>query len=148
VLAAVALGFVFLSRGEDPKPQPPNVAPTPTEEAGSRATPAPEAPAKDNVLVGVYNGTGATGLAAEFKGQLVQEGYPDGNLGVGNVPPELLRQTSVVMYAEGAKAAAEELAAALDIRDVQRIDQPTQGMIRDAPKDWNVVVIIGADKSQ
>jgi hypothetical protein len=52
------------------------------------------------------------------------------------------------MYDEDSKAAADDVASALDIRDVQPIDEATQGMITGGPKDWNVVVIVGADKSQ
>jgi hypothetical protein len=67
---------------------------------------------------------------------------------VDNAPPEQQRATSVVMYRSGAKPAADEVALALDIKDVQEFDDDTQALIANAPKEWNVVVIVGQDKSQ
>jgi hypothetical protein len=151
VLAAAAFLVTRVIGGDDEAPTPPNrvSTPTPEPEAPTDRQPQAGAPAKEDVLVAVYNGIGATGLAAEFKTQLVEEGYTGDNIGTGDVPVDQRnRQTSVVMYDEDSKAAADDVASALDIRDVQPIDEATQGMITGGPKDWNVVVIVGADKSQ
>jgi hypothetical protein len=137
-----------MTGGSDDAPPAPNPVRTPAEEnEDTAATPAPT-PTKETAMVAVYNGTGVTGLAAQFREQLLEEGYPQDNLGADTAPPEQQRQTSVVMYARGSKPVAEGVATALDIRDIQQIDEPTQALIANAPKDWNVVVIVGADKSQ
>jgi hypothetical protein len=148
VLAGAAFGVTRLVGSGDDEPTAPNAVKTPTEEVEETATAAPEAtPTKESALVAVYNGTGVTGLAAQVRSQLVEEGYPEGNLGADTAPPEQQRQTSVVMYKRGSKPVAEGVATALDIRDIQQIDEPTQALIANAPKDWNVVVVVGADKS-
>ncbi len=50
------------------------------------------------------------------------------------------------MYKRGSRAVADGVAAALDIRAVEPLDDPTKTLIANSGKDWNVVVIVGADK--
>ena len=63
-----------------------------------------------------------------------------------------LVDTSVVMFAKGDKPAAQEAAEALGIEQVVALDDATQTALASLPasqqKDWNVVVIVGQDKSQ
>ena len=63
------------------------------------------------------------------------------------MPAEQQRQTSVVMYRRGAKTAASGVAESLGITDVQQLDGATQALIANSPKKWNVVVIVGNDKT-
>jgi hypothetical protein len=151
ILAACVFVLTQVLGGDDPKKAAaPNTVETPTPDAESAATPAKTttpAPTKDTVLVGVYNGTGQTGLAASFQGTLIDEGYPKDHLGADTAPAESQRQTSVVMYRRGAKPAAQQVADALGITDIKQIDDATQSLIANAPKRWDVVAIIGADKT-
>ena len=62
------------------------------------------------------------------------------------------RQTSVVMYRGGsARSVAQDVGSALGIEQVERLDAATQTSLKSLPesqqKDWNVVVIVGVDKS-
>ena len=78
---------------------------------------------------------------------LLAEGYPDDNMGTGNVDQ---RQTSVVLYARGARQAADGVADVLGISSVKQLaDDPGAGasLADDADPERNVVAIIGADKS-
>jgi LytR cell envelope-related transcriptional attenuator len=149
VLALAAVVFLFTRSGGDAnEPQSPNVVPTATATATaeSNATQTP-APTKETALIAVYNGTTQDGLAATIRDALKGEGYPEDNLAADTAPPEQQRQTSVVMYRRGAKAAASGVAEALGITDVQQLDAATQALIANAPKKWNVVVIVGNDKT-
>jgi hypothetical protein len=145
----LAGGVFLLTRGSDDpeQPQRPNVVATAT--AGASATPAPTqapAPTKETALIAVYNGTGETGLAAQQSELLQQDGYSKDNLGTDNTPPEQQRQTSAVMYRRGSKAVAGEVAETLGITEIRQFDDATQALIANAPKKWNVVIIVGADK--
>jgi hypothetical protein len=99
------------------------------------------------VLVGVYNGTPQPGLAASFRSNLMDDGYPKDNLGADTASAENQRQTSVVMYRRGAKPVAQQVADVLGITDIKQIDAATQTLIANAPKRWDVVAIIGSDKT-
>ena len=148
VLAGAVFAATRLVGGGNDQPKKPNVVPTATDVVAQvTATPAPPAPTKATVKIGVYNGTGSTGLAAQFRDQLVTGGYPVGNLGVDTAPPAQKRVTSVVMYRRGARAAAQGASTALDIPAVQPLDAATQALAARAKTTWDVVVIVGADKS-
>ena len=144
-------GAIFLvTRGGGGDDQAANTTPkvetTPTPAAESTKTPTP-APTKETALIAIYNGTPQDGLAGTFRDQLKAEGYPEGNLAADTAPPEQQRQTSVVMYRRGAKTAASGVAESLGITDVQQLDGATQALIANSPKKWNVVVIVGNDKT-
>jgi hypothetical protein len=152
VLAGAIFLLTRVMGGDDNQtPQPPNkvAAPTPdgadaTATATKTTTPAPT---KETALVGVYNGTQQTGLAAQFQATLIEEGYPKDHLGADTAAAENQRQTSIVFYRRGAKPAAQNVADALGITDVKQIDDATQSLIANAPKRWDVVAIIGSDKT-
>jgi hypothetical protein len=150
ILAACVFVLTQVLGGDEPTTKaPPNTVETPTPEAGSTAAPtktATPAPTKDTVLVGVYNGTGQTGLAKSFQQMLIDDGYPEDHLGADTASAESQRQTSVVMY-RGAKPAAQQVADVLGITDIKQIDAATQTLIANAPTRWDVVAIIGADKT-
>jgi len=101
---------------------------------------------KENALVGVYNATGAPRLAAGQAGLLTDEGYPSANVGTGNTDQ---RQTSVVLYARGARDAAEGVAEVLGISEIKQLadDPAAQVLVEQAEQKWNVVAIVGADKT-
>ena len=152
VVGVLVLGgaVFFFTRGGDDPPNTadngPQIETTPTAEATSTPKPAP-APTKETALIAIYNGTPQDGLAGTFRDQLKAEGYPEGNLAADTAPPEQQRQTSVVMYSRGAKTAASGVAESLGITDVQQLDDATQALIANSPKKWNVVVIVGNDKT-
>jgi hypothetical protein len=150
VLAGTAFVITSLLGGEDPETPAPPVATVPPEENEPAATAEPVA--KENALVMVYNGTGITGLAGQYQGQLRDEGYPDANVAAATLAEAEQRQTSVVMFRNASsRRAAQDVASALGIEQVERLDAATQAALADLPpeqqKDWNVVVIVGVDKS-
>ena len=153
VIGVLVLGaaIFFVTRGGDDTPaskETPQVQTTPTAEAeATEAATQTPAPTKETALIAVYNGTPQDGLAGTFRDQLKAEGYPEGNLAADTAPPEQQRQTSVVMYRRGAKTAAQGVAESLGITDVQQLDDATQALIANSPKKWNVVVIVGNDKT-
>jgi len=153
VVGVLVLGgaVFFFTRGSDDgggntAATGPQIETTPTAEATSTPKAAP-APTKETALIAIYNGTPQDGLAGTFRDQLKAEGYPEGNLAADTAPPEQQRQTSVVMYRRGAKTAASGVAESLGITDVQQLDGATQALIANSPKKWNVVVIVGNDKT-
>ena len=159
VLVLVAVGFAFTQLGGDDEPQA-GVTPTatpgeneigedPTPEGGG--TPAPTAEpgvTKDEAQIVVFNATSQTGLAATYETNLVEDGYPDGNIEVGNLGEAGQATTSTVMYARGNKSAAEQVADVLGIERVAQLDEATQAeAVKVGDREWNVVAIIGQDKS-
>jgi hypothetical protein len=151
ILAACVFVLTQVLGGDEPaKPAAQNTVETPTPDADASAAPsktATPAPTKDTVLVGIYNGTNTPDLAAGQSDLLVADGYPRDNLGTDTAPPEQQRQTSVVMYRRGAKPVADQIADTLGITSVKQLDAATQTLIASADKRWDVVVIVGADKS-
>ena len=153
VIGVIVIGgtlfFVLRGSGGDNKtPTTGKVITTPTPEASATKTPTQTAaPTKATALIAVYNGTSQDGLAGTIRDQLRTDGYPDNHLGADTAPPEQQRTTSVVMYRRGAKTAAQGVAESLGISAVQQLDQATQTLIANAPKKWNVVVIVGSDKT-
>jgi hypothetical protein len=150
VLGGVAFGLTrVLGGGGDatPKGAPPIGTATPEASAAPSATAAP-ALTKDAVRVAVYNGTVQPGLAGSIRDQLVNQGYKPDNVGADTYTPNQQRPTSVVMYQRGAKPAAQGVATSLGIRAVQLIDAATQSLVQQSGKQRDVVVIVGADKSQ
>ncbi|MDA0171051.1 LytR C-terminal domain-containing protein [Solirubrobacter taibaiensis] len=158
VFVLVAVGFAFTQLGgEDPTT---NATPTatpgeneigedPTPEGGG--TPAPTAEpgvSKEEAQIVVFNATAQTGLAATYQTNLVEDGYPDGNIEVGNLGEAGQATTSTVMYARGDKSAAEGVAEVLGIERVAQLDEATQAeAVKVGDREWNVVAIIGQDKS-
>ena len=143
VLAAAVFGVTRLMGGDDePTATAPNVVATATpddgggEEPAATATPEPSV-TKENALVGVYNGTGQTGLASNQTGLLLAEGYPNDNLGTGDTAPDDQRQTSVVLYARGARDAAEGVAEVLGITEIKQLadDAGAQALVEQVPEE-------------
>jgi hypothetical protein len=150
VLAGTAFVITSLLGGDDPETPAPPVATVPPEENEPAATAEPVA--KENALVMVYNGTSITGLAGQYQDQLRDEGHPDANLAAATLAEAEQRQTSVVMFRNASsRRAAQDVASALGIEEVERLDAATQAALADLPpdqqKEWNVVVIVGVDKS-
>jgi hypothetical protein len=150
VLAGTAFGITSLLGGDDPEQPPPPVATEPADEG--EPTPSAEPVTKENALVMVFNGTSEAGLAGNFEGQLEAEGYGNDNVSAETLSEAEQRQTSVVMYRNGSsRQVAQDVASALGIEQVERLDATTQTALKSLPeanqKDWNVVVIVGVDKS-
>jgi hypothetical protein len=159
VLVLVAVGFAFTQLGGDDEPQvgaTPTATPgeneigeDPTPEGGGTAEPtAAPGVTKDEAQIVVFNATSQTGLAATYETNLVEDGYPDGNIEVGNLGEAGQATTSTVMYARGNKSAAEQVADVLGIERVAQLDEATQAeAVKVGDREWNVVAIIGQDKS-
>jgi LytR cell envelope-related transcriptional attenuator len=151
VLGAIAFGLTKVLGGGDEQPaKPPHVASS-TPESPAQGTGTPQATAtaaltKNTMKVAVYNGTVQPGLAGSIRDQLVSQGYS--NVGADTYTPNQQRQASVVMYERGDRAAAQTVAKDLGVSSVQLIDSATQQLTRQSGKQWDVVVIAGADKSQ
>jgi hypothetical protein len=151
VLGAAAFAVTQLFGGSDtPAAKPPTVAqstpaPSPSATVSKRSTPVLT---KATLRVAVYNGTTVSGLAGSVRDQLVNLGYNQGNVGADTYTPNQQRQASVVMYERGDRPAAASVARSLHITDVRLIDSATQQLIDQSGRKWDVVVIVGADKSQ
>lgn len=152
VLAGAVYGITRLTGAdEEPTANQPNEVASPTPDAGgdepaATATPEPRV-TKENVKVGVYNSTGQTGLAGIQRDLLLADGYPEANLGTGDANEQ--RPTSVILYERGARGVAQDVAEVLGIADIKQLaDDPTaESLVRESGTKWNVVAIIGADKS-
>jgi hypothetical protein len=102
---------------------------------------APQAPVNPStVTVSVLNGTTVPGLAAQIGDEVESAGFQRGN--VANALDQQ-RQTSVVMYAEGADREAKLVARRLGINAVEPVDPDSQALGGNA----SVVVIVGADQT-
>jgi hypothetical protein len=152
VLAAVVFAVVKLTGGggsHAPAPQPKVVTQSspasPSATATAQATPALT---KATTRVEVYNGTTVSGLAGSVRDQLASLGYDQANLDAATYTPNQRRQASTVMYQRGDRSAAATVARSLGISDVRLIDTATQQLLQQSGKKWDVVVIVGADKSQ
>jgi hypothetical protein len=151
VLAGAVYGILQLGGGgEDPAPKG-NVVATPTPEDGGGDDPAATATAaprvtKENANVGVLNATGAPNLAANNAQLLFTEGYAQDNVDTGNLDQ---RQTSVVLYARGARSAAADVADVLGISSVKQLadDPQVKARVDQSETKWDVVAVVGADKN-
>lgn len=134
--AAGAYGVVtLLDEGE---PAPPPVASEPTGGASDRGGGEPVDPSA--VTVAVLNATSVPGLAAQIGDTIEAAGFERGN--VANATDQQAAE-SAVLYADGEKAAAREVAKELGISQTQPIDPESQSLAGDA----TVVVVVGADQS-
>jgi fermentation-respiration switch protein FrsA (DUF1100 family) len=147
--AAFAVTRVFSGGGRAPA-KPPTVAvtsptPSPKSTATQLATPALT---KATMRVAVYNGTVQTGLAGSVRDQLANLGFDPNHLGAATYTPNQQRRASVVMYERGDRSAAASVARSLNISDVRLVDSATQQLIDQSGKKWDVIVIVGADKTK
>jgi LytR cell envelope-related transcriptional attenuator len=155
VVAAAVFGATQIFGGED-SPPPPNTSVEPTGTAGTDAgTTGNErvADARPETVVGILNGTPTEGLAKQLRDKLIAEGYSDqqGMIRTGNNTDQQ-RQDSVVLYAEGKRRQARDVATILGISDIEAMDPDTQALA-DSTDDTGsgtksaVVVVAGADQS-
>jgi hypothetical protein len=111
-----------------------------TQAKGHSEAPAPAAsPAETHVAV--LNGTSTTGLAHKLSATLQQSGYAQ-SAALNGTPPGT-RQTTVVEYASGDHADAEQVAQALGVTQVQ----PMEAAVASLSGSATVVVIAGLDKT-
>ena len=155
VIAAAIVIPVFVLGGDDPEPSP-NTTAEPTTETSTGGTGEggqAVAAARPETVVTVLNGTPTEGLASQTRDKLMAEGYSDeqGMIRTGNNTDQQ-RQDSVVLYADGERRQARDVAAVLDITQLEAIDPETQALA-DATDATNsgqaskVVVILGGDQS-
>ena len=93
------------------------------------------------VTVSVLNGTTVPGLAAQIGDEVEAQGFQRGN--VANAIDQQ-RETSAVLYAEGADREARLVARKLGISEVEPVDPDSQALGGNA----SVVVIVGMDQTQ
>ena len=143
VLAGVGFGATqLLGTDEDPTTPPNQPAPSANETPGSdsggdEASTTP----RDELVVHVLNGTTISGLAADLADTLRNEGFAEPITG-NNADQQ--RTESEVLYAEGRRGDARDVAEALDIDTVAELDPTTTTNSEGA----DIVVIVGADKAQ
>ena len=153
VLAGTAFAITSLLGGDDDPQQPRAAGRLGPARRGASPRASAEPVTKENAQVMVFNGTSVDGPRRPLRGASSSpEGYPDANVEVATLAEAEQRQTSIVMFRNAsARRAAEEVASALGIEQVERLDAATQTSLASLPeaqqKDWNVVVIVGVDKS-
>jgi hypothetical protein len=152
VLAVTAFAVIKLTGGNGghkpvakPKIVTQSTPASPQATATAQATPALT---KATTHIEVYNGTTTPNLAGSVRAQLASQGYASANLDAATYTPNQQRQTSTVMYARGDRPAAAAVAQILNISDVRLIDATTQQLLQQSGTKADVVVIVGADKSQ
>jgi hypothetical protein len=144
VIGLVALVFaatqIFGGDDKTPEPNTPSTAATPEATAEATREPAETAPSKAETTVAVLNGTFTDGLAQTTQDKVVAAGFKKGEVGTFS---DQAREATVVLFAEGMRKRAQEVAKVLDVSTVEPIndsENPAQGA--------DVVVIVGRDKSQ
>ncbi len=149
VAIAVPVYFMVLA-GDDPAPPPNTTADpggTPTADGGAGEDAAAARPEK---VVVVLNGTAIDGLASGERDKLVDAGYVDGMIRIDNSDDQS-RQDSIVLYAEGERRQARDVARLLDISRIEEIDEETQALADSSDETGtlpaNVVVNLGSDKA-
>jgi hypothetical protein len=144
VLAAAVFGATQLLGGDDSStPQSQSAGqPAETPESGGGATPeAGEAAlAPETAKIAVLNGTTIEGLASNQADTLRAAGYK-GEITTGNNTEQ--RVESTVLYGDGARALARDVARRLTIASVARLDADTRALGENA----DIVVILGQDKA-
>jgi hypothetical protein len=96
---------------------------------------------RSEVTVAVLNGTSVNGLAGKISSDVEASGYRPGR--ISSTEPGVA--TTVVLYAEGQKPAADKVARDLgvDMRAVEPLDRESRRLAGDA----DVVVIAGEDRA-
>jgi hypothetical protein len=146
-VAVVLVTQVFGVQGSGTPQTPNTVGDRPASQgAGSR----PPAVNRSKVVVTVINGTTVQGLARGALNLLVDKRFQDG--GVATDTTNQSRTQTVVFYADGERAAAQDVARVLKIprsRVTSFAAEPDGPGIRLlARQDADVVVVLGSDKAQ
>ena len=147
-LLVIVVGIVFItSGGDDEAPQGDNAAQTEPEVLPPAQTePAEDRTPRGEVTVAVLNGTSVPGLARRVAEKIEGAGF--------DVPDDLVtnaveqnRSATVVMYAEGARDEAREVARVIDVGTdaLDVMDESARTVTQDRAM---VVVTVGADQSQ
>ena len=130
--------------GEDTPPAPNRAAPPPNEPAtggtGDGSDRPATKPAETNVAV--LNGTTFTGLAGQLADTVSREGGFERGATETNTRDQTI-QTSTVLYAEGFRSQARNVAELLSISAIEPLDGETQSLVPEA----DVVVLAGADQT-
>ncbi|HEV2999858.1 MAG TPA: LytR C-terminal domain-containing protein [Solirubrobacteraceae bacterium] len=145
LLALIVVGVVVLAGGGDDEPaatQEPNVVAPPPSRSAQDEPPRP----RGETTVAVLNGTTVNGLAKRTAAKIEGAGF--------DVPADLVtdaveqnRSATIVMFAEGARDEALEVAKVIGVgRDaVDVLDTSTRTLTQGRAR---VVVTVGADQSQ
>jgi len=157
--AAAALAFgVF---GGDDKPSPGTAGqPTATATAegsdkskgNDKPKPTPTPGRKSDAKVMVYNATGVPQLAAGYVNELTGAGYTKEQTGADTLAEDQATQTSYVMYGPHFERQARLVAQELGIEQTVALDDAIKTALASTTeaakqKGWNVVVVLGQDKS-
>jgi hypothetical protein len=148
-LVVIVVGIVVLTGGgDDPstdttRAEEPRVIPPPSQTEPADET---EKTPRGDVTVAVLNGTSVTGLARRVAEKIEGAGF--------DVPDDLVtnaveqnRSATVVMYSEGNREEALDVARTIDVGSdaLDRLDESTRTLTQNRAM---VVVTVGADQGQ
>jgi hypothetical protein len=148
VAAVLLVTQVFGGSDSKTPPAPNTVGERPTSTGGGgAATPKVD---RSHVIVTVINGTTVQGLARGALNHLVDRGFQDG--GVATDTTNQSRAQTLVFYASGSRAAAQDVSRVLKVprsRVTSFAGEPDGPGIRLlARQDAGVVVVLGTDKAE
>jgi len=109
------------------------------DHSGKQAATKKKAASPGEIEVAVLNGTASEGLAATWGGKVEEKGFELG--AVTNTESQF--ETSVVMYKNGHKPEAKEVAEKLSISQLQTMNSEVAGVSGNA----NVSVVVGEDNA-
>jgi hypothetical protein len=155
VVLVVLATQVFDGGGESPDPAPNTVGERPASSTGEGGGAAPAAGAsrvnRGDFTVAVLNGTTITNLARGAANKIADAGYVEGP--VTNDTTNQARDATAIYYAEGARAAALDVARLIKVRSsavrpLNQSDPTEQGLVLLAGEDADVIVSVGQDQAQ
>jgi LytR cell envelope-related transcriptional attenuator len=150
--AVVFAGTQVFGGGDDDAGTPAGRTAASTTEPVRTASPAPTpGRTRASTRVAVLNGTAVSGLAAEQKAVLSGSGYAGGNVSTGNNTTDQQRAQSEVLYRQGARRQAQDVARLLGIDlTPQPLDAETRALANSGGtgRDADVVVVVGGDKAR
>jgi hypothetical protein len=155
VIALGAFGAMQIFGGEDGGGQAaaPNVTTDPQQTPDAAGGGGDAAAARPETVVVVLNGTPVSGLASDKRDELVDAGYSEdeGMIRTANNTDQT-RQDSVVLYADGQRRQARDVASVLGIESsTDPADTETQSLADSTDVsgelEAEVVVVLGADQT-
>jgi hypothetical protein len=143
VIVVAAVLAVSLTGGSHTSTPARGVAQRHAAAPGGGPTPPGHVIPRKTITVSVLNGTTVTGLAGRTSKQLAQQGFDtDPKADVATASDQAQRRTSVV-YSNGFRLQAREVARSLKVRSVHPISASQQNALGERPSE--VVVVVGSD---
>jgi len=112
IVGSVVGGVLYFQKGISESTQ---VEPTPTQAPVQTATPTPEAETVDktNISVNVLNGSGIAGEAGKVKEMLIEAGFSEDNVSIGNAASYDFENVTVSLKEGASNALYDEIEGAL-----------------------------------